>query len=149
MYKVSKFESAKAPKVKQVLAIEDVLQIIKNGDEHLHIINTARFYGKGSTIYDNIKTNLLPSFRFNFLFEDSASNKNIISSTGLIYLDVDGVDSIPTNDYIFASWKSLSNTGFGLLVKVDNLTLDNYSNIYNQLTEIIGINSDAGARKAT
>ena len=149
MYKVSKFESAKAPKVKQVLSIEDVLQIIKNGDEYLQIINTARLYGKGSAIYDNIKTNLLPSFRFNFLFEDSASNKNIIASTGLIYLDVDGVDTIPTNDYIFASWKSLSNKGYGLLVKVDNLTLDNYSNVYNQLTEIIGINSDAGARKAT
>lgn len=149
MYKVSKFECAKAPQVKQILTLDEVLQIIKNGDEYLQIINTARLYGKGSAIYDNIKTNTLPTFRFNFLFKDSVSNKNIIDSTGLIYLDVDGSHFIPANDYIFASWKSLSNTGFGLLVKVDNLTINNYSDVYDELSSIIGINSDAGARKAT
>lgn len=149
MYKVSKFECAKAPQVKQILTLDEVLQIIKNGDEYLQIINTARLYGKGSAIYDNIKTNTLPTFRFNFLFKDSASNKNIIDSTGLIYLDVDGSDFIPANDYIFASWKSLSNKGFGILVKVDNLTINNYSDVYDELSSIIGINSDAGARKVT
>jgi len=149
LYKVSKFESAKAPEVKQVLTIEEVLQIIKNGDEYLQIINTARLYGKGSAIYDNLKTNSLPTFRFNFHFNGSAKNQNITSPTGLIYLDVDGSDSIPQSDYIFASWKSLSNTGYGILVKVDNLTIANYSDVYNQLSEILGIGSDAGARKAT
>ena len=149
MYKVSKFESAKTPEVKQVLSIEEVLQIIKNGDDYLHIINTARLYGKGSALYDNLKTNSLPTFRFNFHFNGSAKNQNIISPTGLIYLDVDGSDYIPQSYYIFASWKSLSNTGYGILVKVDNLTLTNYSDVYNQLSEILGLGSDAGARKAT
>lgn len=149
MYKVSKFECAKAPEVKQVLSIEEVLQIIKNGDDYLQIINTARLYGKGSALYDNLKTNSLPTFRFNFHFKGSAKNQNITSSTGLIYLDVDGSDYIPQSDYIFASWKSLSNKGYGILVKVDNLTIINYSDVYNQLSEILGICSDAGARKAT
>ena len=149
MYKVSKFECAKAPQVKQVLSIEEVLQIIKNGDENLPLIKLAREYGKGSSQYDNIKTNTLPTFRFNFHFNGSAKNQNITSPTGLIYLDVDGSDSIPQSDYIFASWKSLSNTGYGILVKVDNLTIANYSDVYNELSEILGIGSDAGARKAT
>ena len=149
MYKVSKFECVKNPQVTQILTIEDVLNLIKCGDENLKLIQTAREYGKGSPLYDSIKTNLLPSFRFNFLFKNSATNKNIICATGLIYLDVDEVDSIPNNDYIFASWKSLSKTGFGILIKVDNLTLDNYSEVYNQLTGILQISSDAGARKAT
>lgn len=149
MYIVSKFESAKAPQVKQVLSIEEVLQIIKKGDDNLPLIKLAREYGKDSSQYDNIKTNTLPTFRFNFLFDGSASNKNITSPTGLIYLDVDGSDSIPQSDYIFASWKSLSNTGFGILVKVDNLTITNYSDVYNQLSDLLGIGSDAGARKAT
>lgn len=149
MYKVSKFQSVKNPQVTQIIAIDEVLHLIKHGDDNQKLIQTAREYGKGSPLYNNIKTELLPSFRFNFLFKDSANNKNIVGPTGLIYLDLDNVDSIPNNDYIFASWKSLSNTGFGILVKVDNLTLDNYSEIYNELTKIIGIDSDTGARKAT
>lgn len=149
MYKVSKFECITAPKVKQVLSIEEVLHVIKHGDDYLQIINTARLYGKGSALYDNLKTNTLPTFRFNFHFNGSASNQNITSPTGLIYLDVDGTDYIPQSDYIFASWKSLSNIGYGILVKVDNLTITNYSYVYNQLSGILEIGSDAGARKAT
>lgn len=129
--------------------MDEVLQIIKNGDDNLPLIKTAREYGKGHSQYDNIKTKLLPTFRFNFHFNGSVSNQNITSPTGLIYLDVDGSDCIPQSDYIFASWKSLSNTGYGILVKVDNLTLTNYSDVYNQLSKILGIGSDAGARKAT
>lgn len=149
MYKVSKFQNVKNPQVTQTLTIDEVLHLIKQGDKNLKLIQTAREYGKGSPLYNNIKTEMLPSFRFNFHFEGIATNKNIIGATGLIYLDVDNVDYIPTNDYIFSSWKSLSNTGYGILIKVDNLTLDNYSEVYNELTKIIGIDSDAGARKAT
>jgi hypothetical protein len=149
LYKVSKFENAKAPLLKEIISLDNVLSIIKNGDDNLPLIKTARVYGKGNSLYDDIKTKLLPTFRFNFLFKGKANNQNIISSTGLIYLDVDEVDSIPFSDYILASWKSLSYTGFGVLVKVDNLTIYNYSKVYNQVSKILGINTDAGARKAT
>src|SRR5690606_35572181 len=87
--------------------------------------------------------------RFNFLFDESAANNNITEPTGLIYLDCDHTDTVPDSSYIHAKWKSLSNTGFGILVKVNGLTLENYTDTYNNLSKLIEIVSDSGARKAT
>ncbi len=80
MYKVSKFENAKAPQIKEIISLDNVFSIIKNGDDNLQLIKTAREYGKGNSQYDNIKTKLLPTFRFNFLFKGKANNQNIKSS---------------------------------------------------------------------
>lgn len=149
MFQLTKYASAKQPTVQKHISLDEVLQLIQNGDENLTLIQSARAFGKGSPKYDTIKTTLLPTFRFNFLFNESASNSNITEPTGLIYLDADDLDEIPDNPYILAKWKSLSNTGFGILVKVDNLTLDNYKDTYDQLSALLGISTDAGARKAT
>lgn len=149
MFQLTQYASAKEPKVQRQISLTEVLHIIGNGDENLTLIQSARALGKGNPKYDAIKTTLLPTFRFNFLFSESARNSNITEPTGIIYIDADEVHSIPESPYIFASWKSLSNTGFGILVKVDNLTKDNYADVYNQLSELIGVTSDAGARKAT
>lgn len=149
MFQLTQYANAKSPQVQQVATLESVLQIIKNGDENLTLIRSAREFGKGNPKYDAIKTTLLPTYRFNFLFDGSASNDNITTATGLIYLDADKLYEIPDNPYILASWKSLSDTGFGILAKVNNMTQANYKDVYNQLSELIGITSDAGARKAT
>jgi len=149
MFQITQYASAKEPQVQKQINLTDVLHTIQNGDDNLTLIQSARALGKGNSKYDIIKTTLLPTFRFNFLFKESANNKNITTPTGIIYIDADDVDSIPENPYILASWKSLSDTGFGILVKVDNLTINNYSDVYNQISELIGITSDTGARKAT
>lgn len=150
MFQLTQYANAKSPQVQQVVTLESVLQTIKNrDDENLILIQSARALGKGHPKYDTIKTTLLPTYRFNFLFDGSASNDNITTATGLIYLDADNLDEIPDNPYILASWKSLSDTGFGILAKVDNLTKSNHGDVYDQLSELIGITSDAGARKAT
>lgn len=149
MFQLTQYASAKEPKVQTHISLTEVLEIIKNGDENLPLIQSARAFGKGNPKYDKIKTTLLPTFRFNFLFDDSAANENITDPTGLIYLDADNIDTIPDSPYILAKWKSLSDTGFGILVKVDGLNLANYSDTYNQLSELIGVTSDTGARKAT
>lgn len=39
----------------------------------------------------------------------------------------DNTGAVPDSPYILAKWKSLSNTGFGILVKVNGLNLGNYS----------------------
>jgi hypothetical protein len=49
--------------------------------------------------------------------------------SGFIYIDADNADAIPESPYILASRKSLSDTGFRILVKVDNLTADNYADV--------------------
>jgi hypothetical protein len=112
------------------------------------MIKNAREYGKGHEQYDKIKKNVLPTFRFNFIIENTAKNENIIGASGLIYIDVDDNIEIPQNEYIFAKWRSLSNTGYGVLVKVNNLTLDNFKDVYASLGIVLGVKVDDGARKA-
>jgi hypothetical protein len=146
---ITEYESAKKPNIKSVSSLETILDTIKNGDDKQNLIEAARLVGKNSPIYKTIKTEQLTTFRFNFLFEDSASNTNITAPTGLLYLDADDVEKIPDSDYILAKWRSLSNTGYGMLVKVEGLTLDNFKETYNSVSHIIGIDSDAYARKAT
>lgn len=149
MFQLTKYASAKAPTVQEHASLSEVLQIIKEGDSNLPLIAFARTLAKGSKEYEKFKKTMLPTFRFNFLFKESASNNNITEQTGLIYLDVDNLDEIPYNPYVLAKWKSLSDTGFGILVKVDNLTLNNYKETYDQLSALLGVKTDANARKAT
>jgi len=148
-FRVSKYEHAKNMTAQNILSVDEILDTIKKGDSNLPLIEEARKIGKGNDEYDIIKTEKLPTFRFNFLFNDSVSNKNIIAPTGLIYLDVDNIECIPFNQYVFASWKSLSNLGYAILVKVDGLTQDNFKEAYDELSTIIRIKTDIGARKAT
>ncbi|WP_431107191.1 hypothetical protein [Winogradskyella poriferorum] len=149
MYKVTKYAYAESSTVKDTLDIEEVFTVIKNGDSALTHIKHARSFEKGSDDYNAVKTRLIPTFRFNFLFNGKATNKNIISPTGLIYIDVDRTEDIPYSDYVYAKWKSLSLTGYCILVKVSNLSLDNFNVSYNSVTRLLNIVSDDGARKAT
>jgi hypothetical protein len=146
-FRVTKYGHAKDIIVQNTVSVDEILKTIKNGNEYLPLIEEARKIGKGNAEYDIIKTEKLPTFRFNFLFKDSVSNKNIIAPTGLIYLDADNIDWIPFNKYVYASWKSLSNSGYSILVKVDGLTQDNFKEVYEELSSIIGIKTDIGARK--
>jgi hypothetical protein len=145
---VNHFKNCSSPSVLGEITIEEVLHKIKHGDENLLNIKKARDYGKGHPEYDEIKKTVLPTFRFNFLFEVYANGENAVNATGLIYIDVDYNLEIPHSEYIFAKWRSLSNTGYGILVKVDNLTLDNFKDVYASLGMILGVKVDDGARKA-
>jgi hypothetical protein len=149
MYKVTTYESAESSSVVDLLSIEEVFEIIKKGNSDLTHIKHARAFKKGTLDYDKIKKKLIPTFRFNFLFNQRAGNKNITEPTGLMYIDADLVDEIPDSDFIFAKWKSLSLTGYCVLVKVDNLSLNNFSNSYNNISKLLNVESDDGARKAT
>lgn len=147
---VDYFKCGKSPYVKRTISIEDIFEIIKTGDGNQELITEARNFGKNTQEYDAIKINQLPSVRFNFNFNTKAADRNIKAATGLIYIDIDDVDSIDNNNhFIFASWKSLSSTGYGILVKIDGLTLDNFSTNYLEVSTILGIKSDIGAKKAT
>jgi hypothetical protein len=148
VYWINHFKNCKSPSVISKITVEEVLHKIKYGDENLLNIKKARDYGKGHPEYDEIKKLHLPTYRFNFLVECTAKNENVIGATGLIYIDVDDNIEIPHSEYIYAKWRSLSNTGYGILVKADNLTLDNFKDVYASLGMILGIKVDDGARKA-
>jgi hypothetical protein len=148
VYLINHFKNCKSTSVLGKITVEDVLHKIKYGDENLLNVKNARDYGKGHKQYDKIKTTVLPTYRFNFLIECTAKNGKVIGATGLIYIDVDDNIEIPHSDYIYAKWRSLSNTGYGILIKVDNLTLDNFKDVYSSLGMILGVKVDDGARKA-
>ena len=148
-YTVTQYASCVKPDTNFTVMVIDVLNLIKHGEKNLPSIIEARALGKGGPTYNEIKKTKLPTFRFNFLFKGKACNENITVPTGLIYLDVDDALTIPESNYVFAKWKSLSNTGCGILAKVDNLTPTNYSEVYNQLSQLIGVSTDTRARKAT
>ena len=148
-YTITQYDAINKPSVSSTLCVDSILEMIKTGNEYLPLIEKARSHGKGSDEYDSIKTNQLPTFRFNFLFKEYAKNLNISTPTGLIYLDLDNQVDIAPNEYIFAKWRSLSNLGYGILVKIDNLTVINFSDAYNQLSKVLGIHTDQNARKVT
>ena len=150
MFTINKFKNGQNSLVQKNITIDEALSTIKNGDENLNTILDLRKLGKSSSLYADIKISKLPTFRFNFKFNGKASNDNIIEPTGLLYLDVDGDTQIDTtNPYIFASWKSLSETGLGILVKVDGLTKDNFKDNYIAITDLLGLKVDMNACKAT
>lgn len=129
--------------------LKEVLDQIKNGDQNLDTIAELRRIGKQSIFFDDLKMKL-PSFRFNFNFQTKATNENIKGATGLIYIDVDKMSEVlNTNKLIHASWKSISTTGYGIIVKIDGLTLENYPENYNAVSAVLGLRTDVGARKAT
>lgn len=125
---INYFNNIYDPIVRGEIDIYDFLDRVKSPDmEVRHKVEQARSYHSFDKVeYDLIKRQL-PCFTLNFSFRDRKLNSNIDEPTGFIYIDVDGITDIDfSNEYIFASWLSLSETGRGILVKVDGLTLENF-----------------------
>ena len=143
------FNNTKSPIVSKTLTIEEIFSIIKDGDKNTEKILQIRELGKSHPLFASLKETL-PTVRFNFRFDRKASNDRILSSTGVIYIDVDACDSIDlSNEYIYATWKSVSNTGYSILVKVDGLSKDNFNDTYKSISSLLNLSTDIGAKKAT
>lgn len=148
MIKISTYQNSKSYNPIGEVPISEIFKKIKDGGYETPVINTLRLYEKGSEIYDSLKNNALPTYRFNFSTNGLASNANLGAPTGLIYLDVDSIDSISNNSYVYASWKSPSKTGYAVLVKVEGLSLSNFKDAYDYVGTILGVTPDPCARKA-
>ncbi|WP_454046813.1 hypothetical protein [Chryseobacterium sp. Marseille-Q8038] len=71
-----------------------------------------------------------------------------MNPTGYLYLDVDGMteqDFEINTTYICAYWRSLSNTGMTLVVKVDGLTLNNFKEATKKIARLLDIPYDEKA----
>lgn len=149
---INSYKNIKSPQVIDNIDLYTYLHNLSNTDKFIRKkIEEARyFYEKGyKTQYDAIKCQL-PCYTLNFGFDEYKKNTNIIGATGLIYIDMDNETNIDlTNKLIFASWRSLSNNGRGILVQIDGLDLNNFQYNYNIIAEQLGIKADNGARKAT
>lgn len=150
---INKFENIILPPyVIDEIDVYTFLDAISNPkQETLNKIKEARDYYAKNNIdeYEKVKKNL-PCYTLNFGFNGYKTNKNIKGSTGLMYIDLDKKTDIDlSNEYIFASWRSLSNTGRGILIKFDGLNIDNFKENYIMAAKLLGIDADKNAAKAT
>ena len=126
---------------------DNFIDMVKNPDLiRKNKIDKARNYGKDSKEYDELKSTL-PSIALNFDYNGYVNNKNLISSTGFIYIDVDSEIGTDFKEYsfVFAAWKSLSNRGIGILASVSGVTPDNYKEAYYYVSELLQVESDPRA----
>ena len=146
---ISCFNNIKSPLVAKEVDIYEFIEQVKEPNQSvLDLIIKARTnYGKDKYLYDKIKEQL-PCFTLNFSFDNRKANGNIKAPTGFIYLDLDNKTDIDlANELIFVSWKSLSNNGRGVLVKVEGLTKNNFKNTYLSIAKELNIEADKNANK--
>lgn len=148
---INYFNNIFDPIVRAEIDVYDFLDRVKNPDAKIKqkIEEVRSYHSIDKSKYDLIKKQL-PCFTLNFSFRETKCNSHIKESTGFIYIDLDGTTEIDlSNEYIFATWLSLSRKGRGVLVKVDGLTLDNFKNTYFEVAELLNVSPDFRADKAT
>jgi hypothetical protein len=130
--------------------IREVVEFIKSPPpEHLELVKYARTLERGSTEYHTIKKRKLPAISINFNFSNGyITGKNVAKPTGYLYIDVDGMteqDLEINTAYICAYWRSLSNAGLTLVVKVDGLTPENFKAATQEIAKLLDIPYDPQA----
>ena len=134
--KTNIFKNQKTPFVQTETDIDSVLSHIKDGLTKENVLS-ARQHEKGNPIYEQIK-NETPTFSPNAAFYGKRCYKDIKSLTGMIYLDFDEsinpkkLQSIP---YIYAYWKSFGGRGYGALASINNITPENFKDVWLVLEE--------------
>jgi hypothetical protein len=137
---VSFLENSRNKSVKNEIKVKDALQMIKEG-AFKHQVNSARKIDKAVdlTSYTAVK-NTIPTWTPSANFHHTKEKKNLKSLTGLYYLDIDkqsvDPDKLKSMDIIYAFWSSVSNNGYGLLIKCNYLTPDNYLKVWNEFDAI-------------
>lgn len=135
------------------LSIEEFINMVKFPDflRKSQVDLARKIYiesplNKQDPAYISIK-NSLPCITFLNTFDNYVANENIVSPTGYMYVDVDKVDYINLSkfDFVVAYWKSLSNDGYGILIKhkINNKLV--LQDCLAELSELFELPLDKGA----
>lgn len=129
-------------------SLKTLIEYIKSSDrpEYESILD-ARKSGKGTSQYQNIKQNKIPCVAINFKHSNGKINGDTVNEpTGYMFFDLDNENNM-TEDitYIAGYWKSLSNTGYSVIVKTKGLDKDNLKASYEYVGNMIGLNYDKNA----
>ena len=108
----------------------------------------------GELDYNQVKLLEVPCVTYNFIFDKYKKDENIITSTGLMYIDIDDPSfSISTLDKnkIVAVYHSFGGFGWSIIVRVDGLTKENFKFNYTRIAAKLGIEEyiDKNAIKAS
>lgn len=136
-YLLQTFKNVKNNHVGSNIDVSDWVSMIK-GCEFSSTIEKAR---KGSLNYEKTKVSL-PCINYQFYFRDYKKNDNIISSTGLLYFDIDNpsftLNSIDISK-VFLAHKSFGGNGFTIVVRVKSMDKDNYRYYFQEISKDLGI----------
>lgn len=151
-YSVNLYSNIKNPRIGQTITINQWFDLIKHSD-HSSTIISAR---NGHIAYDYTKSSL-SAITYNFLFEEKKANTNITSPTGLMFIDVDiknnqnaGFDITQIDlTKVFCYYHSFGGSGYCIVVKVNNLTIENFDDTYIHICNELNIPYDKAAKKPT
>ncbi|SDJ94949.1 hypothetical protein SAMN04487898_105129 [Pedobacter sp. ok626] len=163
--KINTYVNTFTPNVAGTITIEQCFKNIQSpSEDHKAKIIEARklklqfFSTKNEVIkaaikkeYEKIKLPL-PSVSYNGIFNSYRENKNYTCGTGLLYIDVDSTGFIPETldrNKIFSYYKSVGGLGYSILVKVNDLTIENFNSTYQYVVNDLGIENiyDVDAKK--
>lgn len=126
------------------ISVEEFVSAMKFPDSirKSQILN-ARKLSKSDKKYTQIKQSL-PCIVFNYRHDSYVNGETRIASTGFVYIDIDDYCDIDYSkfNFIVAAWKSLSGVGKGLLCSVENVGLDDYKEVTDELANLIGVPND-------
>lgn len=114
-------------------------------------------------LYTFVKSVKIPVVTWNACFNNKRSLKSITHLSGYIYMDVDDFSQISQEtvfnilkddglNFVKAAWGSFGGNGYGFLVKVDGLTIDNFKWNWLEITkkfQELGVKIDKATKDAT
>jgi hypothetical protein len=154
---ITKTESLRYLGKPKYLKIDELVNLIKFGNENTETIKSLRSVEYKSEEYKSIKNKLKSCIMFHGGFS-SISDSGIISLSNYLFYDIDGILDERQYDSIKQSlidlgvnviWKSPGGCGLHFLVKCDGLTINNFHNVYNTLFsyfESLFFNVDGSAK---
>lgn len=128
----------------EFLNLHDVINYIKDSSRpEVKEIQKLRTLEKGTKEFDKIKEVQLPCILWNFTTNGKRRTEDIIQSTGYIYFDIDdNLDFTFNPEYFAAHWRSVSNTGYGCIVKVSGVNQSNFKEAFKYIADLLSIPFD-------
>ncbi len=127
--------------------MEALINYVKDNQRpEYKFIKEARNSGKGTETYNNIKRNKIPCAIINFEHEGYVKCSTLIKPTGYMYLDIDNECDLDFDiNYVHAYWRSLSNNGYSVVLKVKGLDNNHLKESYRYVGELLNIGYDKAA----
>jgi hypothetical protein len=150
MNTINYYLNTKTPTVYSGTTAGQWFSLIKNSS-FSELIESAR---AGDLDYEEVKLTQIPCVTYNFFYNSYKKDTNIISSTGLMYIDIDdpsfNIDEVDKSN-VYAIYKSFGGYGWGLIIRVDGLTKENFKFNYTNIVNELGLSSyiDNDAVKAS
>lgn len=128
---------------------------IKSGKYKDEVQYLRGLYTTDRNKYSKVKTELLPVVSYQFNFNKRLNNDNIIQSTNLMFLEVDGkshpdfkIDMI-NKSMVYTYYRSLSNDGYHIIAKTNGVTKNNFKDAFSYVVNAIGLSDyyDKDAKK--